>query len=661
MNTGTLLLSALPYCVIMGVGYAVLFGLSSHLFKKIHIYYEIALGTIFAILSIFALMAISAIGKTDDEKRFGVYLQMGFLLIIGIFISPYAMVPFAIISVVLVIALPNYVPDLFFESISKDIAISHGIATVVFGIYATCLYFIKNKISKSIWFLIGVLFVFAIYIIDLFVMLNENRDDILVMYAIWIVSIIIMYAIAVTTDNIHRHAIRLRDLGEYDEFYIASYGIKEKFNRFVYKNKVTKGILFSYFITQYDVLDSAVSPQIRDFIWMTIDNQIKKRIGEINQNAFFFNDNYKTNAVFVPLDMTPEELNVVYEGNAKKSRTENDIIQQYAEMLKGITQSFEIGEYKISIKLRAVGSVYGIHTNNFDLLVENNTFFIQNKDKLVDKNIVYLIDPNEHLQNLYEWRKIKTLNSITGITNSSVLYESIYSSATNEIIGHFVNYIVDGDLVFPFSNYVDQMEIIGNYGLYSTFFRYLAFKALKEAHDAASNVKEKNFFVFYDSKFVSSDWFSINEFILKIKKTKARKENITLTFDVNGEIEDFTVLEQNITAMKKMGFKIALINFGAREYDLGLFGRYQADYIFMDQDLTTASANIQKEKREIISNLINVVASVGAKVVAQGVKSYIIYKVLKNLGVENFVGDLFGASTQIKNELTHEQEILLTK
>jgi hypothetical protein len=58
MNTGTLLLSALPYCVIMGVGYAVLFGLSSHLFKKIHIYYEIALGTIFAILSIFALMAI---------------------------------------------------------------------------------------------------------------------------------------------------------------------------------------------------------------------------------------------------------------------------------------------------------------------------------------------------------------------------------------------------------------------------------------------------------------------------------------------------------------------------------------------------------------------------------------------------------------------------
>jgi hypothetical protein len=35
--------------------------------------------------------------------------------------------------------------------------------------------------------------------------------------------------------------------------------------------------------------------------------------------------------------------------------------------------------------------------------------------------------------------------------------------------------------------------------------------------------------------------------------------------------------------------------------------------------------------------------------------------VLKNLGVENFVGDLFGASTQIKNELTHEQEILLTK
>jgi hypothetical protein len=150
MNTGTLLLSALPYCVIMGVGYAVLFGLSSHLFKKIHIYYEIALGTIFAILSIFALMAISAIGKTDDEKRFGVYLQMGFLLIIGIFISPYAMVPFAIISVVLVIALPNYVPDLFFESISKDIAISHGIVTVVFGIYATCLYFIKNKISKSI-------------------------------------------------------------------------------------------------------------------------------------------------------------------------------------------------------------------------------------------------------------------------------------------------------------------------------------------------------------------------------------------------------------------------------------------------------------------------------------------------------------------------------
>jgi EAL domain-containing protein (putative c-di-GMP-specific phosphodiesterase class I) len=271
------------------------------------------------------------------------------------------------------------------------------------------------------------------------------------------------------------------------------------------------------------------------------------------------------------------------------------------------------------------------------LLVEKIIlFFIQNKDKLVDKKYCfYLIDPKRNTcKNLYEWRKkLKTLKlNYRDLLTLLFLYESIYSSATNEIIGHFVKlHCGDGDLVFPFSNYVDQMEIIGNYGLYSTFFRYLAFKALKEAHDAASNVKEKNFFVFYDSKFVSSDWFSINEFILKIKKTKVRKENITLTFDVNGEIEDFTVLEQNITAMKKMGFKIALINFGAREYDLGLFGRYQADYIFMDQDLTTASANIQKEKREIISNLINVAASVGAKVVAQGVKSYIIYKVLKKL------------------------------
>jgi hypothetical protein len=96
----------------------------------------------------------SAIGKTDDEKNDSEFIsKMGFLLIIGIFISPYAMGPPVCdhFRLFLVIAFAKLRAGfIFFESISKDIAISHGIVTVVFWYLCKRVFtFIKNKIFQN--------------------------------------------------------------------------------------------------------------------------------------------------------------------------------------------------------------------------------------------------------------------------------------------------------------------------------------------------------------------------------------------------------------------------------------------------------------------------------------------------------------------------------
>jgi EAL domain-containing protein (putative c-di-GMP-specific phosphodiesterase class I) len=659
MNIG---LPSLSYCAIMGVTYIIFYGLSSHLFKKIKIYYEIALGFIIGVISIFAIMAATKIADNEESQNFVAYLQILIIFICGIFISAYTMIPVAIISMILIYVLPTYIPDLFFQTIPKTDLINLGIVIFAATVILTIFYFIKHKWSKSIIFLFSMTVSEVFFLIILLVHFKESEIQQMFSYIIWFGAGYVLYAVAYITDRVHNHAIRLRQIiEEEDEFYISSGGVKEKLKLLISKDHVRHGFLFSYFITQYDLLDQSVSPAIRDFIWQNVTGQIKTKILELNPDAFFFHENYKVNGFFIPSEnITSENLIDSYAGNAKTDRLQKDMLRQFSNIFESITLNYNVDNYRISIKLRAVCSIYGIHSSNLDRLIENNGAFILNKDRLIEQNQIYLVNPKD-LSNLeYEGRKLKTLNSITQINSSSILYEPIYNMTEEKIDAIFLNYLVDGNVMFPFRENREQIGKIMDYGLYTIIFRFLAFKALKEAKENLSNNSQTNLFLFYDSKYISSDLFSASELNAKIKKTKIKRENIVLVFDTHGEIENPQVLAKNIVKLKGYGIKIAMMNFTASKFELAIIPHYQPDYLIIDQALTNA-AGVIRENKLAISGIVEIAKKIEAKVIANKVKSFIIYKTLKSIGVDEIFGEIIGSSTQFKDSLTEEQMILLHK
>src|SRR5699024_10094518 len=132
-------------------------------------------------------------------------------------------------------------------------------------------------------------------------------------------------------------------------------------------------------------------------------------------------------------------------------------------------------------------------------------------------------------------------------------------------------------------------------------------------------VKEGKFFFFYDTKYISSNLFTPVDFMTKIKKFKFAKENLVITFDINGEIENIKNIAKNIIKLKDSGLKVAVMNFTGQTRELSLLPEFQPDYIFLDKKII--NHNLSKEEKDLIKNIIDISHTIESDIIVSGIKS----------------------------------------
>ena len=96
-----------------------------------------------------------------------------------------------------------------------------------------------------------------------------------------------------------------------------------------------------------------------------------------------------------------------------------------------------------------------------------------------------------------------------------------------------------------------------------------------------------------------------------------------------------------LRSYRAMGFKTAIDDFGAGFAGLGLLSKFQPDIVKLDMALIRG-IDIDRVKRVIVSNTLNMLRDLGVEPVCEGVETLGEYAVLRDLGVSLMQGYLLG-------------------
>jgi len=117
-------------------------------------------------------------------------------------------------------------------------------------------------------------------------------------------------------------------------------------------------------------------------------------------------------------------------------------------------------------------------------------------------------------------------------------------------------------------------------------------------------------------------------------------DRLIFEFTENEQMVDPAHVSNIIDSYKRMGFGVALDDFGAGHAGLNLLARFQPDMIKLDMELIRG---LEKDlpRRIIIDAVVKMCASLGIRVIAEGIETQAELEALRDLGVRYLQGYLF--------------------
>ncbi|QGS51539.1 EAL domain-containing protein [Spiroplasma tabanidicola] len=648
MNILLAAIACLSYTAIVAIVYTFAWGLSRHLFEKIKIYYELVLGVILGVISIFGVIILSLTMGENKNYMLLILLPIFLYWTCLIFISIYATIGVVVWNLLGLFLFPTLFPQYFISFLNTSsiilIITSYLMAFVIYIINI----FYKKLTTWVIWSIITITSLIVGIVLAFPNIKSDGTVDYLITILLWLGTGYITYAYFAIINQIYNHALKLRNLVTYDyQYYLNQASAHDEILNYIHKNKIRFGTYFTFFISNYDKFDEKVNNEIRETVVTSIAKQAHEIFTKNYNQVIFFKPNYKTFGIFIPmLEMQ----------NSVKEEQRLKFAEKISRSISKIQTTFKIENFKVSIKVRGVVSYYGFHSNSLETLFEYNVI-TQNNAAFSDREKVVLVDPRKVLKEKTKYKKILTLNELVSLNNSAPIFESIYSIEKNDYESFYLNSAVEG-IEITSNLFKEKLETIKEYGLNSIFIRYLALNALKSIAKYKS-YKKRNF-IEYDPLFISSESFSVDSFILKLKSLKIDLKKLVFNFPITQEVENRDLLEKNINELRENGVSFSVSDLGSEATDFGLLGIYRPNYVFLERSIVK-KINLIKENEKIIKNIINICNKINAKLVATDVDTYMIYKSLKELGIKYFEGNLIGHGIEPKMELENELKYLLVK
>ncbi|WP_146638236.1 hypothetical protein [Spiroplasma clarkii] len=291
---------------------------------------------------------------------------------------------------------PNLFPQYYGAIENQELIIVVVVAYLVPFILYWIGFFTKKLSKWSMWSLTTIVSLVAALFATATKIYDIQYFNFLMTILVWLAVGYLTYGCLTIVEQIYVHALRLQTVVKYDDdYFLNQSSAHDELLKKIDAEKIRYGMYLTYFIKGYDTLENKISNVVREKITTEFAHDSYEILSHEFNEALFFKPNYKTYAMFVPIDsfekVTSEEEKRLFARKVEDCLTE-------------IKKQFIFKDFKISIKVNSYVSIYGINSNNLEHLFELNHTANLKKLNHSDET-VYFVDPFEVLN-----EKIKAKN-----------------------------------------------------------------------------------------------------------------------------------------------------------------------------------------------------------------------------------------------------------
>ena len=645
---------------IFSIIYMFTWGLVRNYFTRFALYYKLIIGGLFGILVVLAQGLIPYFVKDIDKNIATIYLPVLLGWIISVFISW-----ISIILYLTIILLGNFVlipaTNIEFVQLLGTASILIYFALFIIAIIITIIGLYLKWTQWTMWSLITLISFILVSIVTLTTHQSDSFTNGLVEelnVLIWIAFSYLGYGIEWIIEMIYEHAIKLQNIIEYDRTtYIREALAHEAIYDLINRQKIQRGVYFTFEINNINKLDKIVSGNIKNKIIDVVARQVFNQWQ--NDDVLFFKASLNHFGIFLPFDKNLKvEINTLLENNRFKQRPTNDILKKFETLLQKVNTTFALHNYKISIKLQGYASIYGIQSNNLEKLKEYNITTADNRNNIEYENQVIFADIAEIREIKTQKRNILALNESANLEKIiSLFYPVINVDDNYQVEFNYTSNLVNGSTLESFyDNDLKNVFLKTEQHILSRFNAALNIKNFKKLDDYL----ERKVFISYSANFIASEIFNLKKFATKLIELKIKPSNLILTFDLKEPSFNTKLFTKNLALIRKLGISIAVKNLGSDNTDVTSLYHYQSEFGLIAPEVIREMF-IHLHNQELIKDLILLAKKLGINLVAPQVNSYLTYKKLNEFGINYMLGNLFGYFEEPQTIINNEVRYLLLK
>ncbi|QAA31604.1 putative bifunctional diguanylate cyclase/phosphodiesterase [Clostridium manihotivorum] len=385
--------------------------------------------------------------------------------------------------------------------------------------------------------------------------------------------------------------------------------------------KLPNKILFKKQVTNLiESIDIRHSNRSFAFICLTIDNlkDINDILGHHYGDLFIKNIGYilkhMSDRDIRACRLKEDEFGIII-----NSITNNDyILSKINKILSKLNRAWQVDSQEFFMTYSLGVSIYPKDANNFNDLLKNSNMALSHS-KSVEKDEITFYSKKIEENNI---AKINLINDIIHAIESrqfTLYYQPIVRLDNNKLIG--VEVLIRW--IHPKKGFISPMDFI----------------PIAESIGLISDIES---FVFYEAITQKSIWQSygyppikmsinlsserlgklniIEELSSLVEKFHINKEEIQLEVTETSVIGNLDTAFDLLTRLKKLGFKIALDDFGSGYSSLTYVSSLPIDVVKIDKEFIKSSM-VESKDKIIVKTIIELMHNLGMVVVAEGIET----------------------------------------
>lgn len=280
--------------------------------------------------------------------------------------------------------------------------------------------------NKFYLIIINLTFMFIVLSFLEYLIFNLNEFYIyLALHIVDLITFSILFLIGSKITNIIDNAFNLKASIKYDNGIFVHNGYaKNSFQEYIKKKNIKTGLLLTFSFSNQDYILSKFGKNAQNEIQR---NFIKYLYFHFGPDCFYFKTHKNDYALFFEISLNEVSLKQSVNFNNTKERNEADFLKEYEMILERLPKYIDFNNDKFEIRFNCYGTIYGVHSTNFDELINNNE-----KTKLK-----YSTNNKHNIITLFNFEKSLNINDIQNfkkIYNDLNLKEVVLSLQENGYI-----------------------------------------------------------------------------------------------------------------------------------------------------------------------------------------------------------------------------------